>query len=248
MPGTDPTDVIQCRDVWKRFGRFAALRGVSLTVRGGEVVCIVGPSGGGKSTFLRTLNGLAPFDAGSVVVHGVGLPGSKRDIESIRRDVGMVFQSFNLFPHLTVRRNVTLAPMTARGLSREAADERAATLLTRVGIVDQIDKYPAQLSGGQQQRVAIARALAMEPRILLFDEPTSALDPEMIKEVLDVMRELAHTGITMLVVTHEMGFAREVADRVLFMADGQILVDAPPERFFTVRTDERQAVFLSKVL
>jgi len=240
--------VIECQNVWKRFGRFEALRGVSVSVRGGEVLCIVGPSGSGKSTFLRALNGLEQLDAGSIVVDGIRLPGTKKDIEAIRRDVGMVFQSFNLFPHLTVRRNVTLAPVTARGLSPEAANERAVALLKRVGMLDQIDKYPAQLSGGQQQRVAIARALAMEPRILLFDEPTSALDPEMIKEVLDVMRELAHTGITMLVVTHEMGFAREVADRVLFMCEGQVLVDAPPDEFFTTAKDERQAVFLSKVL
>jgi ABC-type polar amino acid transport system ATPase subunit len=246
--GASAAEVIQCREVWKRFGRFEALRGVSLSVRSGEVVCIVGPSGGGKSTFLRTLNGLEPLDAGVIVMNGVRLPGSARDIQTIRRDVGMVFQSFNLFPHLTVRRNVTLAPMTARGLSREAADARAALLLARVGLADQIDKYPAQLSGGQQQRVAIARALAMEPQILLFDEPTSALDPEMIKEVLDVMRELAHTGITMLVVTHEMGFAREVADRVLFVCDGQILADAAPEEFFRTPKEERQAIFLSKVL
>jgi ABC-type polar amino acid transport system ATPase subunit len=240
--------IIECRDVHKRFAHFEALRGISVSFKAGEVVCIIGPSGSGKSTFLRTLNGLEQIDSGSVIVDGVRLPGTKRNVEAIRRNVGMVFQTFNLFPHLSVRRNVTLAPMTARGLSPQAADERAVTLLTRVGIVDQIDKFPAQLSGGQQQRVAIARALAMEPRILLFDEPTSALDPEMIKEVLEVMRELAHTGITMLVVTHEMGFAREVADRVLFMADGQLLVDAIPVQFFSAATDERQASFLSKVL
>ncbi len=245
---TGAAEVIRCQDVRKRFGRFEALRGVSLGVREGEVVCIIGPSGGGKSTFLRTLNGLETFDSGTIVVDGIRLPGTRRDIEAVRRDVGMVFQSFNLFPHLTVRRNVTLAPMTARGLSRDAADARAALLLARVGMADQIDKYPAQLSGGQQQRVAIARALAMEPKILLFDEPTSALDPEMIKEVLDVIRELAHTGITMLVVTHEMGFAREVADRVVFMCDGQVLVDAPPVQFFTAPAEARQATFLSKVL
>ena len=241
-------EIITCRDVRKRFGRFEALRGVSLSVMSGDVICIVGPSGGGKSTFLRTLNGLERFESGTVVIDGIHLPGSKRNIEMIRREVGMVFQSFNLFPHLSVRQNITLAPITARGLRKDEANERARLLLERVGIADQIDKYPAQLSGGQQQRVAIARALAMEPRVLMFDEPTSALDPEMIKEVLDVMRELAHTGITMLVVTHEMGFAREVADRILFMANGQMLVDAPPEKFFDSPTDERLVLFLSKVL
>ena len=244
----DSSEIITCRDVRKSFGKFEALRGVSISVDSGEVVCIVGPSGGGKSTFLRTLNGLERFDAGEVVIDGIRLPGTKKDIEMVRREVGMLFQDFNLFPHLSVRENVTLAPITARGLSREEADERAVTLLTRVEIADQIDKYPAQLSGGQQQRVAIARALAMEPRVLLFDEPTSALDPEMIKEVLDVMRELAHTGITMLVVTHEMGFAREAANRVVFMCDGQLIVDATPEEFFARPKDDRQAVFLSKVL
>jgi ABC-type polar amino acid transport system ATPase subunit len=240
--------IVLCRDVRKSFGAFEALRGVDLAVEEGEVVCIVGPSGGGKSTLLRALNGLETIDAGSVVVNGIALPGTRRDILDVRREVGMVFQSFNLFPHLTVRRNLTLAPMRARGLSRAAAEERAEKLLARVRIADQIDKYPAQLSGGQQQRVAIARALAMEPRVLLFDEPTSALDPEMVGEVLDVMRELAQSGITMLVVTHEMGFAREAAGRVLFMAEGRIVYGAPPAQFFGEATEPRLRAFLSKVL
>lgn len=244
--GGDP--IILCRKVVKRFGDFTALDGISTEVRAGEVVCIVGPSGGGKSTFLRMINGLEGIDGGEIVVDGIRLPGGKKDIQNVRREVGMVFQSFNLFMHMSVRQNLILAPMTARGLDRAEADTRAERLLERVGIGDQIDKYPSQLSGGQQQRVAIARALAMEPRVMLFDEPTSALDPEMIKEVLDVMRELAESGMTMLVVTHEMAFAREAADRVLFMSDGQILVDAPPARFFSEAEDERQASFLSKIL
>lgn len=239
---------IECEDVCKSFGDFAALLNVSVTVRHGEVVCIVGPSGGGKSTFLRTLNALEGIDSGRIVVDGIRLPGTRKDIDRLRREVGMVFQTFNLFPHMTVRRNVTLAPLKARGLGREEANARAERLLERVGISDQIDKYPSQLSGGQQQRVAIARALAMEPRIMLFDEPTSALDPEMVKEVLDVIRELAGTGITMLVVTHEMGFAREVADRILFMVEGTVAVAASPEKFFANPTDSRLRNFLSKIL
>jgi ABC-type polar amino acid transport system ATPase subunit len=240
--------IIECEDVCKYFGDFQALRSITVSVEAGSVVCMIGPSGSGKSTFLRTLNGLETFDSGSVVVDGIRLPGSKRDIQNIRREVGMVFQTFNLFPHLTVVENLTLAPTTARGLARDVARERARTLLERVGIVEQMDKYPEQLSGGQQQRVAIARALAMEPRVLLFDEPTSALDPENIKEVLDVMRELAHTGITMIVVTHEMGFAREVADRIVFLHGGELVADASPGEFFSSPKDERQAQFLSKVL
>lgn len=240
--------VVDCRDVIKRFGAFTALNGVSLQIRAGELVCIVGPSGSGKSTILRTMNGLEPLDGGSIVINGIRLPGSRADRDEVRREVGMVFQQFNLFGHLTVRRNLTLAPMTARRLPRAEAHARAERLLARVGIGDQIDKYPPQLSGGQQQRVAIARALAMEPKILLFDEPTSALDPEMVKEVLDVMRELAGTGITMVVVTHEMGFAREVADRVLFMTGGQLVEEAPPAQFFGQPRDPRLQQFLSKVL
>jgi ABC-type polar amino acid transport system ATPase subunit len=197
---------------------------------------------------LRTLNGLETFDAGRIVVDGTELPGTRRDILRVRREVGMVFQSFNLFPHMTIRRNLTLAPRRARGISLAEANKRVEALLARVHIGDQIDKFPAQLSGGQQQRVAIARALAMEPRILLFDEPTSALDPEMVQEVLQVMRELAHTGITMVVVTHEMGFAREVADRVVFMTEGTIAGIAPPQQFFAHPKEERTKAFLSRIV
>jgi ABC-type polar amino acid transport system ATPase subunit len=240
--------VIVCDQVRKSFGNFAALTGVSLRIAKGEVVCIVGPSGGGKSTLLRTLNGLEMIDGGRISINGIELPGSRRDLRQVRRDVGMVFQSFNLFPHMTVRRNLTLAPQRARGLTSSQANELAERLLARVHIFDQIDKYPSQLSGGQQQRVAIARALAMEPQVLLFDEATSALDPEMVGEVLEVMRELAHTGITMVVVTHEMGFAREVADRMMFMANGSIAQVAPPKAFFEDRAEPRLRTFLSKVL
>ncbi|HLI11583.1 MAG TPA: amino acid ABC transporter ATP-binding protein [Alphaproteobacteria bacterium] len=241
-------EIILCRGIVKHYGAFTALSGVDFTVREREVVCIVGPSGGGKSTLLRTINALEGIDAGSIVVDGTHLPGSRRDVRRIRREVGMVFQSFNLFPHMTVRRNVTLAPMRARRLSRDDANARAERLLARVGIGDQIDKYPDQLSGGQQQRVAIARALAMEPRVMLFDEPTSALDPEMVNEVLQVMREMVGTGMTMVVVTHELGFAREVADRIVFMTAGSIAVEAPPREFFAHTEDARLAGFLSKIL
>ena len=248
-PTPEPSEhAILCRGVVRRYGGFAALRGVDLSVRPGEVVCIVGPSGGGKSSLLRCLNALEPIDGGSIVVDGVHLPGSRADIRRIRRDVGMVFQSFNLFPHMTVRRNVALAPMRARGVPRRDAEARAERLLARVGIADQIDKYPEQLSGGQQQRVAMARALAMEPRIMLFDEPTSALDPEMVNEVLEAMRELARSGMTMVIVSHELGFAREVADRIVFMAEGMIAVDATPSEFFAASGDSRLAAFLAKVL
>jgi ABC-type polar amino acid transport system ATPase subunit len=240
--------VIVCEGVQKFFGRFEVLRRVSLTVARGEVLCIIGPSGGGKSTFLRTLNALEAFDAGRIRVAGIELPGTRRQVLGIRREVGMVFQSFNLFPHMTVRRNVALAPVRSRGLSWSEANVRAERLLARVHIADQADKYPGQISGGQQQRAAIARALAMEPKILLFDEPTSSLDPEMVQEVLEVMRSLAHTGITMVVVTHEMGFAREVADHVVFMVDGILLHKAPPGEFFDRPADPRLSAFLSKVL
>lgn len=248
-PQTPDDDVvITCTDVSKNFGDFQVLRGITTSVKAGEVVCIVGPSGGGKSTFLRTLNGLEQISSGSVEILGQKLPGTKKQIEQVRRQVGMVFQSFNLFPQMTVRQNLTLAPMSALKLSRAEANERAETLLERVGIADQIDKYPSQISGGQQQRVAIARALAMQPSIMLFDEPTSALDPEMVNEVLDVMRQLAAGGMTMLVVTHEMGFAREVADRLFFIGDGQILADGGPEEFFDNPKDERHISFMSKIL
>jgi ABC-type polar amino acid transport system ATPase subunit len=246
--GASPQPMIACRDVRKFYGPFEALSGVSLDVARGEVLCIIGPSGGGKSTLLRTLNGLEPFDAGHIRVDEIELPGTRRQIVELRREVGMVFQNFNLFPHMTVRRNVALAPVRARGLSWQEANERAERLLARVGIIDQIDKYPGQLSGGQQQRVAIARALAMEPKVLLFDEPTSSLDPEMVQEVLQVMRELTHTGITMLVATHEMGFAREVADHVGFMVSGKLVHLAPPREFFERPADPRIGAFLSKVL
>ncbi|PXW64428.1 amino acid ABC transporter ATP-binding protein [Chelatococcus asaccharovorans] len=247
MVGSD-RPLISCDSIHKSYGSFEVLRGISTSVRSGEVVCIVGPSGGGKSTFLRTLNGLEGIQSGSITVNGLRLPGNRKVLREIRREVGMVFQSFNLFGHMSVRDNITLAPITARGLSREEANERAERLLERVGIRDQVDKYPGQLSGGQQQRVAIARALAMEPLAMLFDEPTSALDPEMIKEVLDAIRELARTGMTMIIVTHEMSFAREIADRILFFADGLLQVDATPEPFFGCPTNERLRAFLSKLL
>jgi ABC-type polar amino acid transport system ATPase subunit len=239
--------VICCRDVTKTYKDFLALKGISLEVRKGEIICIVGPSGGGKSTFLRTLNGLEAIDGGSIDVHGVKLPGTPEDIRRVRSEVGMLFQNFNLFPHMTVRQNLMLAPMRVLGISREEAAARATTLLARVGIENQIDKYPAQLSGGQQQRVAIARALAMNPLIMLFDEPTSALDPEMVKEVLDVMRELAETGMTMLIVTHEMKFAQNVASRILFMVDGSVALDCTSREFFHEHDDPRLKRFLNQM-
>jgi ABC-type polar amino acid transport system ATPase subunit len=240
--------IISCANVSKRYGAFVALRNVSLEVCKGEVVCIVGPSGGGKSTFLRTINGLESIDGGTVNFDGITIPGPPRNVRLIRREAGMVFQSFNLFPHMTVRKNLTLAPVRARGVSYAEANERAERLLKRVGIGDQIDKYPDQLSGGQQQRVAIARALAMEPKVMLFDEPTSALDPEMVKEVLEVVRELAASGMTMIIVTHEIGFAREISSRMVFMMDGAIVVDGPPKEFFEGTAEPRLKSFLSKVL
>jgi ABC-type polar amino acid transport system ATPase subunit len=243
-----PAPIIACANVCKRYGSFVALRDVSLEVSKGEVVCIVGPSGGGKSTFLRTINGLETIDSGTICFDGITIPGPARNVGLIRREAGMVFQSFNLFPHMTVRKNLVLAPVRARGLGYAEANERAERLLKRVGIANQVDKYPDQLSGGQQQRVAIARALAMEPKVMLFDEPTSALDPEMVKEVLEVVRELAGTGMTMMIVTHEMGFAREISSRVVFMVEGSIAVAAPPEQFFNAPSEPRLRSFLSKVL
>ena len=243
----DAPDIIVAQDVHKHYGSFQALKGVNLRVRAGEVVVIIGPSGSGKSTFIRTINRLEPHDQGSIFVDGVELKDGQ-NLDQIRREVGMVFQSFNLFPHLSVLQNVCLAPMSVRGQSRATAEAGAMALLERVGIAEQAGKFPAQLSGGQQQRVAIARALAMDPKIMLFDEPTSALDPEMIKEVLDVMKTLAGSGMTMLVVTHEMGFAREVADRVVFFDQGNIVVDTTPEQFYTNPGHERAEQFLSKIL
>jgi general L-amino acid transport system ATP-binding protein len=241
-------EIIICRDVHKWFRDFHVLRGVTMTVSRGEVVVICGPSGSGKSTFIRTLNRLEEHQRGQIIIDGIELTHDIKNIEAIRREIGMVFQSFNLFPHLTVLQNVTLAPIWVRKMKRSEAEELAMQLLARVGIAEQAHKYPAQLSGGQQQRVAIARALAMQPKIMLFDEPTSALDPEMIKEVLDVMRELARSGMTMLVITHEMGFAREVADRIIFFDQGQIVEEGTPEEFFKSPRHERTKLFLSQIL
>lgn len=239
--------IIEAIDVHKRYGPFHALKGVTARFYPGEVTAILGPSGSGKSTFLRMLNRLEKHDAGQIFIDGIELNDNPQHLAAVRREVGMVFQNFNLFTHLTVLRNVALAPMRVRKIARKAAESRAMALLDRVGLFDHAHKYPIQLSGGQQQRVAIARALAMDPKVLLFDEPTSALDPEMVNEVLTVIRELAHTGITMLVVTHEMGFAREVADRVLFFDQGVILEDTTPDRFFNHPTHERARAFLSQV-
>jgi len=241
-------DMIVCEGVSKWFGDFQALDGVTATVREQEVVVVLGPSGGGKSTWIRCINRLEQHQEGRIVVDGVELTNDMRNIEKVRSEVGMVFQMFNLLPHLRVIDNVSLAPIWVRKKPRAEAEEQAMALLERVGIPEQAHKYPGQLSGGQQQRVAIARALAMEPRIMLFDEPTSALDPEMIKEVLDVMRNLAHSGMTMMVVTHEMGFAKEVADQIMFMEGGQIVETGTPEHFFTNPTEERTKLFLSQIL
>jgi general L-amino acid transport system ATP-binding protein len=241
-------EIIVCRDVTKSFGDFQALRGITATVLEGEVVVIIGPSGSGKSTLLRTLNRLEAHDGGKIVIDGVELNNDLRNVEKIRSEVGIVFQQFNLFPHLTVRRNMTLALTHVRHMKRADAEALALRLLERVGIPEQIDKYPAQLSGGQQQRVAIARALAMQPKIMLFDEPTSALDPEMIKEVLDVMKELALSGMTMVCVSHEMGFAREVADRIIFMDSGLIVEEGTPAEFFANPREDRTKLFLSQIL
>jgi general L-amino acid transport system ATP-binding protein len=232
----------------KWFGTFQALRDITLDVRRGERVVICGPSGSGKSTLIRCLNRLETHESGSVVVDGVELDDSVKHIEAVRNEIGMVFQHFNLFPHLTVLENCTLAPIWVRRQSRDAAEATARKLLERVRVLDQAHKYPGQLSGGQQQRVAIARALCMTPRIMLFDEPTSALDPEMVKEVLDTMVALARDGMTMLCVTHEMGFARAVADRVIFMDGGEIVEQAPPQEFFSRPKSERTRRFLDQIL
>ncbi len=239
---------IQINKLRKQFGTFTALHGVDLTIAEGEVVCVIGPSGSGKSTLIRCINLLEGFEKESKILVG-GLPVEKgRNLEKVRADVGMVFQSFNLFPHLTVLRNVMLAPMRVRGLSPAQAEARARELLARVGIEAQAEKYPGKLSGGQQQRVAIARALAMDPKVMLFDEPTSALDPEMVGEVLDVMKALAGTGVTMVVVTHEMGFARQVADRVVFMDEGRVVEVGTPSQIFDHPQHERTQNFLGAVL
>ena len=239
--------IITMEKVRKRFGAFEALRGIDLEVAEGEVVCIIGPSGSGKSTLIRCINLLETYDEGRITVEEIEVRAGK-SLQAVRREVGMVFQSFNLFPHLTVLKNVMLAPMRVRHLSAADAETRARELLKRVGISEQAEKYPAQLSGGQQQRVAIARALAMEPKVLLFDEPTSALDPEMVGEVLDVMRSLARTGVTMIVVTHEMGFARQVGDRVLFMDGGLVVESGTPQQLFDHPQEERTRAFLKAIL
>jgi general L-amino acid transport system ATP-binding protein len=243
---TEP--IIQCIDVHKWFDHFHALRGVDMEVEKGQVVVIFGPSGSGKSTFIRTLNRLEEHQQGTIIVDGIELTNDVRNIATIRSEIGMVFQSFNLFPHLTVQQNVTLAPVWVRKWPRDKADEVARQLLERVGIPEQADKFPAQLSGGQQQRVAIARALAMQPKIMLFDEPTSALDPEMINEVLLVMTGLARSGMTMLVITHEMGFARAVADRMFFFDEGMVVESGSPSDIFDRPKEERTKLFLSQIL
>ncbi len=241
-------DMIVFREVHKWFGDFHVLKGVNIKIGRGEVVVVFGPSGSGKSTFIRTINRLEEHQRGQIVVDGVELTHDIRHIEAVRRDVGMVFQPFNLFPHLTVMQNITLAPVKVRKSPRKEAELAAMELLERVGIPEQARKYPAELSAGQQQRVAIARALAMRPKIMLFDEPTSALDPEMIKEVLDVMRELASSGMTMIVVTHEMGFAREVAHRLVMFDEGNVAETGTPDQIFESPQEERTKLFLSQIL
>ncbi|MEG3930273.1 MULTISPECIES: amino acid ABC transporter ATP-binding protein [unclassified Microcoleus] len=245
---TGPEQVIVAENVHKWYGQFHVLRGVSMTVNRGEVVVVMGPSGSGKSTFIRTFNALEEYQQGKITIDGIELSHDLRNIETIRSEVGMVFQQFNLFPHLSVLQNVMLAPVWVRRWPKKKAEEVAMQLLERVGILEQAKKYPGQLSGGQQQRVAIARSLAMQPKIMLFDEPTSALDPEMVREVLDVMRNLAQTGITMVVVTHEVGFAREVADRIVLMDGGVLVEEAKPEEFFQNPKEERTRKFLSQIL
>src|SRR5665647_513810 len=232
----------------KHFGELHVLKDIDLTIGEGEVVVVIGPSGSGKSTLCRTINRLETFESGTIEIDGVSLPDEGKELARHRADVGMVFQAFNLFAHKTIRENVTLGPIKVRRFDKDKANERADQLLKRVGITEQADKYPAQLSGGQQQRVAIARALAMDPKVMLFDEPTSALDPEMINAVLDVMVALAQEGMTMVVVTHEMGFARKAADRVVFMADGQIIEESDPDSFFSNPQSPRAKDFLGKIL
>ena len=240
--------IITVQDVHKWYGNFHALKGVSMEVMKGEVIVIFGPSGSGKSTFIRTINRLEDHQRGQIIVDGIEVSHDVRNIEAIRMETGMVFQQFNLFPHLTVMQNINLSPIQVRKWTKQKAEEIAMQLLERVGIPEQAHKYPGQLSGGQQQRVAIARALAMQPKIMLFDEPTSALDPEMIKEVLDVMVQLAKSGMTMLVVTHEMGFARAVADRMFFFDQGQIVESGTPQEIFKSPKEDRTKLFLSQIL
>lgn len=240
--------MISIAEVNKHYGDYHALRDINLEIPAGQVVVILGPSGSGKSTLCRTINRLETIDSGEIRINGKLLPEEGKELTRLRAEVGMVFQQFNLFSHMTIRDNVTLAPLKVRKISKAEARERADKLLARVGIAEQADKYPAQLSGGQQQRVAIARALAMDPKVMLFDEPTSALDPEMINEVLDVMTDLANGGMTMVCVTHEMSFARRVADRILFMADGAIVEDTDPETFFTNPQSDRAKDFLAKIV
>ncbi|NNG96912.1 amino acid ABC transporter ATP-binding protein [Gordonia araii] len=240
--------MISLRHVDKHYGDLHVLKDINIDIPTGQVVVLLGPSGSGKSTLCRTINRLEPIDSGEIYLDGTLLPEEGRGLANLRAEVGMVFQSFNLFAHKTILENVTLAPIKVRKKSKSDAEAMAMTLLERVGVAEQRDKYPAQLSGGQQQRVAIARSLAMEPRVMLFDEPTSALDPEMVNEVLDVMVSLAHEGMTMVVVTHEMGFARKAAERIIFMADGAIVEDTDPDSFFTSPTSARAKDFLSKIL
>jgi ABC-type polar amino acid transport system ATPase subunit len=240
--------LLEFREVHKYFDDLHVLRGVDMVVKPAEVVVLIGPSGSGKSTLLRCANGLEDIDGGDVVFDGRSVPKAGRGISGLRAEVGMVFQQFNLFPHLSILRNITLGPTEVRGIPREQAEQRAHKLLERVGIPEKANSYPAELSGGQQQRVAIARALAMDPKLMMFDEPTSALDPEMIAEVLEVMADLARDGMTMLVVTHEMGFARAAANRISFMDEGQIVEEAPPDRFFREASNPRTRAFLDKIL
>ena len=245
---TEIKDIIICQDVHKWFDRLHVLKGISISIKAGEVVVVFGPSGSGKSTFIRTINRLEEHQRGTIIVDGIELTHDIRNIAAVRSEIGMVFQQFNLFPHLTVLQNIMLAPTWVRRWPNDKAEQVATDLLKRVGIPEQAHKYPAQLSGGQQQRVAIARALAMQPKIMLFDEPTSALDPEMIKEVLDVMIGLAQSGMTMIVVTHEMGFARSVADRLVFIDDGQIVEEGTPSEIFSQPKHDRTKLFLSQIL
>ena len=248
MEANGAAPLVELRQVHKAFGDNVVLNGIDLSVARGEAIVIAGPSGSGKSTMLRCINGLEAVDEGEVLFDGRSVTGAGKRITALRSEMSMVFQQFNLFPHMTVEQNVTLAPTKVKGLPRDEAGKLARKLLERVGIAEKADQYPADLSGGQQQRVAIARALAMEPKLMLFDEPTSALDPEMIREVLDVMRDLAREGMTMLVVTHEMGFAREVCDRIVFIDDGVIVEEGPPEEFFANAQSERAREFVDKII